>query len=176
MISPAELESLQSLPIASADLFVSLSISSNEQNIWLRKSARLAWKKLHYDNKNLEAHIPLQENSPQPPAVEIGLSTSQELQVLHDPPLQIVNANGEMSSILQLNIDKHTANLEATILQAAACNANTQLGMGFSLDEFPAWGSHHEHFYSILLYEHLQARYQAQRLRHEEGLGSNCKC
>ena len=86
---------------------------------------------------NLQGHISteiampfMQDNGQlQPPSVEIGLSKSQQLQVLHIPQLHSVTATGEMGSAVDLTIQKHTANLEGTILQAAACNANIQLGM-----------------------------------------------
>lgn len=37
-----------------------------------------------------------------------------------------------MGAPLELDIERHTADLEGSLLTAAACNANTQLGNGSS--------------------------------------------
>jgi len=62
------------------------------------------------------------------PALEVGLDAGQQLSVVHHPPLADVTDEGGVGPPTRLGIRMHTADLEGTLLQAAAANANVQLG------------------------------------------------
>lgn len=76
------------------------------------------------------------------PALEVGIDDRMQLCLLHEPALVQVEAEGSAPEPLVLSIEKHTADLEAALLQAAAASANIQLG------------------------EHLRCSFAYQRLRH----------
>lgn len=62
------------------------------------------------------------------PALELGTDSESRLRLLHEPELVIVDAEGNPGQTLELTIDRHRADLEGSLLQAAAANATIQLG------------------------------------------------
>ena len=62
------------------------------------------------------------------PAVEIGISAQQQLRLSHDPPLLSLDSVANPGLPLELDMDRHSADIEGTLLRAAASTADTQLG------------------------------------------------
>ena len=56
------------------------------------------------------------------------MDSTQQLNVVHQPPLMEVTPEGGLGVPVRLGIRMHTADMEGCLLQAAAANANVQLG------------------------------------------------
>ena len=62
------------------------------------------------------------------PAIELGLDKGGILSSRSDPALCEINSDGRLGGPADLKIDMHSANMQDLLLQAAAKNADLQLG------------------------------------------------
>lgn len=62
------------------------------------------------------------------PALEVGLGAGSLLQCQHSPPLQAIDAAGNLAGEPKLGSTIHVADMEGCLLEAAAVNADLQLG------------------------------------------------